>query len=55
MRHVVPGVLAATVLVLSIAIIATPDDRVEASSETYRQLNLFGDVFAKIREDYSKG
>jgi carboxyl-terminal processing protease len=52
MRHVVTGVLAATVLVLSIAIIATPDDRVEASSETYRQLNLFGDVFAKIREDY---
>lgn len=52
MRHVVTGVLAAAVLVLSIAIITTPDDRVEASSETYRQLNLFGDVFAKIREDY---
>lgn len=52
MRHVVTGVLAAAVLVLSIAIIATPETRVEASSETYRQLNLFGDVFAKIREDY---
>ncbi|WP_340148916.1 S41 family peptidase [uncultured Sneathiella sp.] len=52
MRHVVTGVLAALVLILSIAIIATPDERVEASSETYRQLNLFGDVFAKIREDY---
>ena len=52
MRHVVTGVLAAAVFALSIAIIATPDDRVEASSETYRQLNLFGDVFAKIREDY---
>ena len=52
MRHVVTGVLAALVLILSIAIIATPDKRVEASSETYRQLNLFGDVFAKIREDY---
>ncbi len=52
MRNVVTGVLAAAVLLLSIAIITTPDNRVEASSETYRQLNLFGDVFAKIREDY---
>lgn len=52
MRHVVTGVLATAVVLLSIVIIATPDDRVEASSETYRQLNLFGDVFAKIREDY---
>ncbi len=52
MRQFVTGVLAASVLILSVAIIATPDDRVEASSETYRQLNLFGDVFAKIREDY---
>ena len=52
MRHVVTGVLAAAVLMLSIAIITTPETRVEASSETYRQLNLFGDVFAKIREDY---
>ena len=25
---------------------------VAASSETYRQLNLFGDVFEKIRTDY---
>ncbi|WP_373084336.1 S41 family peptidase [Sneathiella sp.] len=52
MRNVVTGALAIAVLVLSFAIITTPDDRVEASSETYRQLNLFGDVFAKIREDY---
>ena len=52
MRHVVTGVLAAAVVLLSIAIMTTPDNRVEASSETYRQLNLFGDVFAKIREDY---
>ncbi len=52
MRHVVTGVLAAAVVLLSIAIVTTPDNRVEASSETYRQLNLFGDVFAKIREDY---
>ncbi|USG61691.1 S41 family peptidase [Sneathiella marina] len=52
MRHVVTGVLAVSVVILSIAIIATPDKRVEASSETYQQLNLFGDVFAKIREDY---
>ena len=26
--------------------------QVEASSETYRQLNLFGDVFERVRSDY---
>ncbi|MFT6556678.1 MAG: carboxyl-terminal processing protease [Sneathiella sp.] len=44
--------MAIAVIALSLAIITTPERKVEASSETYRQLNLFGDVFAKIREDY---
>lgn len=52
MRNVVTCFLAAAVIILSLAILTTPKDTVEASSETYKQLNLFGDVFAKIREDY---
>ncbi|TNE40636.1 MAG: S41 family peptidase [Alphaproteobacteria bacterium] len=52
MRNFVTGTLAVAVVALSIAVITTPREQVEASSETYRQLNLFGDVFAKIREDY---
>ncbi len=52
MRHVFTGVLAVAVVALSVAILTTPEREVEASSETYRQLNLFGDVFAKVREDY---
>ncbi|WP_169566177.1 S41 family peptidase [Sneathiella limimaris] len=52
MRNVVTCFLAAAVIILSLAILTTPKTKVEASSETYKQLNLFGDVFAKIREDY---
>ncbi len=52
MRNVFTGVLATIVVGLSLTILFTPEREVEASSETYRQLNLFGDVFAKIREDY---
>jgi carboxyl-terminal processing protease len=52
MRNVVTCFLAASVVILSLAIITTPKNDVVASSETYKQLNLFGDVFAKIREDY---
>jgi carboxyl-terminal processing protease len=52
MRNITTGILAVAVVVLSLAIITTPERSIEASSDTYRQLNLFGDVFAKIREDY---
>lgn len=52
MRNVVTCFLAASVVILSLAILTTPKNEVAASSETYKQLNLFGDVFAKIREDY---
>ncbi len=54
MRHVVTGVLAAAVVLLSIAIMTTPDNRVEASSETYRQLNLFGDVLRRSAKTMSR-
>ena len=52
MRNVVTCFMAAAVVILSLAILTTPRNEVAASSETYKQLNLFGDVFAKIREDY---
>ncbi len=32
--------------------LAMPEQVVAASSETYRQLNLFGDVFERVRADY---
>jgi len=52
MRNVFTGLMAIAVVVLSLTILLMPERKLEASSETYRQLNLFGDVFAKIREDY---
>ncbi|MFB9355460.1 S41 family peptidase [Sneathiella chinensis] len=52
MRYVFTSLTAVAIVVLSLTILTTPEREVEASSETYRQLNLFGDVFAKIREDY---
>jgi carboxyl-terminal processing protease len=52
MRKIFIGVLVGAALAVAVGIIATPDRKLEASSETFQQLNLFGDVFAKIREDY---
>lgn len=52
MRKILMGVLVGAALTMALGIIASPDGKVEASSETFQQLNLFGDVFAKIREDY---
>ena len=46
MHRFVMGGLAAVVL------LATPSVGDAASSETYRQLNLFGDVFERVRSDY---
>ena len=36
----------------AIALMAVPSVAGAASSETYRQLNLFGDVFERVRADY---
>ena len=38
--------------VLGIALLALPDSGHGASSDTYRQLNLFGDVFERVRADF---
>ena len=38
--------------VVAIALLAAPSVADAASSETYRQLNLFGDVFERVRSDY---
>ncbi len=46
MRRVVLGGIAA------IALFAAPGMAGAAGSETYRQLNLFGDVFERVRADY---
>ncbi len=46
MRRVVLGGIAAIVL------FAAPGMAGAAGSETYRQLNLFGDVFERVRADY---
>jgi carboxyl-terminal processing protease len=38
--------------VLGIALLALPEAGYGASSDTYRQLNLFGDVFERVRSDF---
>ena len=38
--------------VVAIALLAAPSVADAANSETYRQLNLFGDVFERVRSDY---
>ena len=38
--------------VIAVALLALPASADAASSETYRQLNLFGDVFERVRADY---
>ncbi|MBO6825007.1 MAG: S41 family peptidase [Sneathiella sp.] len=52
MRNFTTGILTLAVVVLSLAILTIPEKRVEAGSDTYKQLQLFGDVFEKIRKDY---
>jgi carboxyl-terminal processing protease len=39
-------------LILSVALLAPAAGAEAASSDTYRQLNLFGDVFERVRADY---
>jgi carboxyl-terminal processing protease len=53
MRNFLLGGVAALALVGAAAILTAPSGAPQAaSSETYRQLNLFGDVFERIRADY---
>ena len=53
MRNFFLGAVSAIALAGTVALLAVPNSGpVAASSETYRQLNLFGDVFERIRNDY---
>jgi carboxyl-terminal processing protease len=53
MRNFLLGGVAALALVGIVGVMTVPDKApVAASSDTYRQLNLFGDVFERIRADY---
>src|SRR3972149_9128767 len=52
MRTFLPGGGSALALALSISSVAAPGAGKSAGSETYRQLNLFGDVFERVRSDY---
>jgi len=46
------GTVAATVALFALQPISQETPASAASSETYRQLNLFGDVFERVRADY---
>ena len=50
MRKIFTAGFAATVLLITAS--AAISSAQAASSETYRQLNLFGDVFERVRSDY---
>ena len=53
MRNFLLGGVASLALVGTVALLAVPGgDGFAASSETYRQLNLFGDIFERVRNDY---
>lgn len=45
------NVLAALSIV-ALLLLAVPSAQTQTSSETYRQLNLFGDIFERVRADY---
>jgi carboxyl-terminal processing protease len=51
MRNFLLGGACALALALSFTGFAAPGNK-SAGSETYRQLNLFGDVFERVRSDY---
>ena len=52
-KYLVSGFLGALVIGAGVFLVQ-PQQGEAASSETYRQLNLFGDVFERIRNDYVK-
>lgn len=52
-KYLVSGFLGALVIGAGVFLVQ-PRQGEAASSETYRQLNLFGDVFERIRNDYVK-
>src|SRR3990172_11237739 len=52
MRNFLLGGVCSLALVGSLALVTVPGGGNAASSEVYRQLNLFGDIFERIRNDY---
>ncbi len=52
MRNFLLGGVAALALVGAVSFLTSPSGTFAASSDTYRQLNLFGDVFERVRADY---
>lgn len=52
--HTITVVRFAAAVLLSVALLAPPSgsSASERGSDTYRQLNLFGDVFERVRADY---
>ena len=46
------GTLSATLAIFALQPISQETPANAANSETYRQLNLFGDVFERVRADY---
>jgi carboxyl-terminal processing protease len=52
MRHKLTTATAALVVVLFLGFQVATSDAQEDAADTYRQLNLFGDVFERVRADY---
>ncbi len=52
MRNILFATIVGVVGLAASAWLAAPQQSIAASSETYRQLNLFGDVFERVRADY---
>ena len=52
MRNILFATIVGVVALAASAWLAAPQQSIAASSETYRQLNLFGDVFERVRADY---
>lgn len=52
MRKILFGGVAALSLAAAMAFLSTPQGGNAANSDTYRQLNLFGDVFELVRKNY---
>jgi carboxyl-terminal processing protease len=52
MRHKLTTATAALVVVLFLGFQVATSDAQDDAADTYRQLNLFGDVFERVRADY---
>lgn len=51
-KRVVAFIAAAFLLVAACAVAAEPDEESDGTSDTFEMLNLFGDVFERVRADF---